>query len=582
MKRKIIFSYCVTASLVVTPIVLAFAAEENAVPTATDQPAQQVELTSPSHITGSYLSGQFAKNNGDISRAVRYLQRVHRKDPANKDVSVQLEGMLLLQGRIEEAMGIAQEIRNLENAEAKDPLADLLLALRDIKNNHPDAAAAALDKISAGGNTQLWAPLISAWIDIGRRPFDKPLTIDDLGAEVGRAAPLANYHLALINNKAGFKEEAAKNFRDAVEDPQNPPTRVMRLLLRFYEQNDAPQTLTPIVKAYRDAHPDMPEDNEVPVIATAADGVAEVLYTMGGIMFGAGVLNDAAIYLQLAIYMKPGFDEAKLALGDAYNDLQQYGRANEVYATVSPGRPLYRKAQLHIAVNEDRLGRLKEALALLNKLIAASPTDTDALIARADLLRIHSRFAEAVTAYNEAIKRIPELKSQHWPLLFARAACLDRAGKWPLAEKDLKHALALKPDQPDVLNYLGYAWLERRQHIDEARRMIETAVKERPNDAQIVDSMGWALYLSGNYAGATQYIEKAVELVPSDPTVNDHLGDIYWRLGRKTEARFQWERSLTFSPDEKLADSIHKKLKEGLPPTALADTVPSAGGAATP
>ncbi len=136
-----------------------------------------------------------------------------------------------------------------------------------------------------------------------------------------------------------------------------------------------------------------------------------------------------------------------------------------------------------------------------------------------------------------------------WPVLFARGACLERLGKWALAEKDLRRALELKPDQPDVLNYLGYGWMERRLNLADARAMIEKAVKARPDDAEIVDSMGWALYLQGDFQHATEYLEKAVELLPGDATVNDHLGDVYWRLGHKTEARYQWERSLSFSPD---------------------------------
>jgi Flp pilus assembly protein TadD len=172
---------------------------------------------------------------------------------------------------------------------------------------------------------------------------------------------------------------------------------------------------------------------------------------------------------------------------------------------------------------------------------------------------------------------------------FARGTCYERLGNWTAAEHDLQQALALKPDQPDVLNYLGYGWMERSENLSNARAMIEKAAKARPDDAEIIDSMGWALYLSGDYEGAVEHLEKAVELLPGDATVNSHLGDAYWRLGHKTEARYQWERSLNSSPEAKLTDELHRKLKEGLPPpAALADTAPSdAGGkpvsaAATP
>ncbi|MBY0406879.1 MAG: tetratricopeptide repeat protein, partial [Rickettsiales bacterium] len=170
-------------------------------------------------------------------------------------------------------------------------------------------------------------------------------------------------------------------------------------------------------------------------------------------------------------------------------------------------------------------------------------------------------------------------ESTDWPILFARGSCLERLGRWPEAEKDLQAALALKPDQPDILNYLGFAQLEHGEDLDEAREMIARAVAARPGDAQIIDSMGWVLYLQGEYEESLAYMEKAVELLPSDPTVNDHLGDVYWRLGRKTEAQFQWNRALSYAPEPKLVEAIQKKLKDGLPeaskPLSTASTAPA-------
>jgi len=522
-------------------------------------------------LAGSYLAGQFARNSGDIDAAIASLRRVHQDDPENMEVASQLQGMLLLQGNVDEAITLASDIRQIDE---RDQLSDLLLALRDIKNHNVDGAAAMLDSVSEAGSAQLWLPLISAWIDVSNNKLAKPLTLEELSADVSRAAPLANYHLALINAQAGFTDAAALNFKNAIEDPKNPPSRVMELLLRFYKQNGS-TVLTPVVNAYHESHPDDTDESVAPSIVTAQDGVAEVLYTMGGIMLGADVTSDAAIYLQLALYVKPDFAEAALALGDAYVQLQQYAHANDAYARVTPASPLYIRAQLHIAVNFDRMGKLNDALSMLDKMAKQSPDDADALITKGDLLRIHSRYRDAVDAYSKALGRIPELKSSHWPVLFARGACFERLGNWAAAERDLQQALVLKPDQPDVLNYLGYGWMARNENLADARAMIEKAVKARPDDAEIVDSMGWALYLSGDYEGATEYLEKAVELLPGDPTVNDHLGDAYWRLGHKTEARYQWERSLSFSPEAKLADSLHHKLKEGLPPpTTLAGAVP--------
>ncbi len=533
---------------------------------------QSVRTPITTNIAGSYLSSRFARDNGNIDQAIGALKRVHSEQPDNMGIALQLQGMLLVQGHIDEAIKLAESI---DKSGQKDSLTSLLMALRAIKNDDVDTATKVLEKAAESGNPQLWQPLMLAWMDVSRRKLEKPVTLESINSDIGRAAPLVNYHLALINNQAGFVDEAAKNFSNAIQDPKDPPLRVMKQLLHFYDQNDAPEQLSALVKEYHEANPDIAPDTSISGINNAKDGVAEILYTMGGIMFGAGVPNDAAIYLQLAVYTKPDLNEAIVALGDTYSQLRQEERSNEMYAEIPPSDPLYSKAQLHIAVNHERMGHLKEAVQLLDKMIRQSPKSTEALVTKGDLLRIHGRYSDAVEAYSLAIKRIGELKPMYWPLLFARGSCYERQGKWAQAEKDLQTALELKPDQPDVLNYLGFAWLERGINIEEARDMIARAVQARPDDAQIVDSMGWALYMGGDYVASIEYLEKAVELLPGDPTVNDHLGDVYWRLGRKNEAKFQWERALSFSPEPKLAQGIHKKLKDGLPPSHFANSITS-------
>ena len=508
---------------------------------------------------GSYLSGRFAKENGDIRSAIYYLRQVHEENPNNLDVSRQLHGMLLLEGELDEAAAMAEEINAVDK---KDALANLMLSLKAIKNKDPRKAAMYLNNASELGRVQLWEPLISAWLKVENDQLDKALMISQLNIDAGRIMPLVNYHLALINGEAGFKNEAIDNFKKAIENPNDPPDRIMAQLLTFYDKNDKPEALSQIVATYRKMHPDRAQG--LPLITSARDGVAEVLYTMGGIMLSAGMSNDAAIYQQLALFIKPDFPEATITLADAYSELEQFEKANKYYERIDRKNLYYKKSQLHIAINLERVGKFDEALALLDKLDKHFPGDMEAMITKADLLRIHSRFADAVEAYSNAIGRIKESKSIYWPVFFARGSCYERLGHWESAEADLKKALELKPDQPDVLNYLAYGWLERNQNLAQAREMIQKAFKARPDDAEIVDSMGWALYLEGDYANATRYLEKAVELLPSDPTVNDHLGDVYWRVGRKTEARFQWERSLTFSPDEKLYQRLNQKLKEGL------------------
>lgn len=514
--------------------------------------------------TGSYLSGRFAQSHGEVDNAVEQLKEVHAKKPTDAAVMLQLEGLLLLGGEVDDAMDMAGEI---EDAGIDDPLADLVVTLAEIDDGDHDEAAQFLAELREDGSAQLWLPLLAAWVDIARGKMAQPITMKSLGVNAGHTASLVYYHLGLINNQAGFKDEAAKDFKAAIEGQgSNVPPRIMQAVLKFYDKNDTPEMLTPMVQAYLKAHPSQESNVHGPSIAGVRDGVAEVLYTMGGIMYATGMVNDAAIYLQLAAYMKPDMEEAQIALGDAYTELKQYDRAQRYYAMVASSSPYYLKAQFGQVLSDDRKGNLDAALARLDTMRKASPDQSDIWVTKGDLLRMHERYAEAVEAYNEALTMAGGKGVERWAILFARASCLDRQGKWAEAEKDLTAALALKPDEPEVLNYLGFSRLEHGGNVREAKAMIEKAVKVRPNDPQIIDSMGWALYLEGKYQESAKFLEKALEMLPGDAEVNDHVGDLYWRLGRKTEARFQWERSLSFSPEEKLTTNIRKKLKDGLPP----------------
>jgi Flp pilus assembly protein TadD len=151
-----------------------------------------------------------------------------------------------------------------------------------------------------------------------------------------------------------------------------------------------------------------------------------------------------------------------------------------------------------------------------------------------------------------------------WLFYYFRGICLERARQWGKAEADLQKALELFPEQPQVLNYLGYSWIDQGVKLDEAMTMIKRAVEQRPDDGYIVDSLGWAYYRLGNYEDAVKQLERAVELKPEDPTVNDHLGDVYWRIGRTQEARFQWSHARDLKPEPDELPKIEEKLKVGL------------------
>ena len=229
--------------------------------------------------------------------------------------------------------------------------------------------------------------------------------------------------------------------------------------------------------------------------------------------------------------------------------------------TDSPYLPAARIAE---AASARRLGDAPGAAAAVKAALAAS-RDREILLQAGEVLRGLDRHAEAEALFDEAVKADLSAGQADWRALFARAGEREALDRWPDAEEDLQRALELAPDEPDVLNFLGYAWVDRGEHVSEGLALIERAVQSEPDRGYIVDSLGWALFRLGRYEEAVTQLERAAELAPASAEVTDHLGDAYWRAGRRLEAGFQWRRAQQLSPDADLAARLRDKLQVGLP-----------------
>ncbi|MGF1545244.1 MAG: tetratricopeptide repeat protein, partial [Parvularculaceae bacterium] len=187
----------------------------------------------------------------------------------------------------------------------------------------------------------------------------------------------------------------------------------------------------------------------------------------------------------------------------------------------------------------------------------------------ASLLSINGENRAAIEAVTPAIEALGDNPpADAWRYFIIRGGARLEADLWPGAEADLKKALELAPNEATTLNYLGYSWVERGLHLDEAFDLIERAVALAPQSGAVTDSLGWAHYQLGDYEKAVANLERAATLEPGDPTITDHLGDAYWRQGRRREARFQWRRALELDPAEDVRAKIETKLAQGLPPPA--------------
>lgn len=306
------------------------------------------------------------------------------------------------------------------------------------------------------------------------------------------------------------------------------------------------------------------EGTPAPLIADARDGFAEAIFDLAGALYEDRDVSIALIYGRMAQALRPKDAMVALLIGEVLESEDRHAEALAVYGNIDPGSPFGRAAALRMAQTLDEQDDTEKAVVSLRTLAADNPRDPEPLIALGHILRARERFPEAVTAYNDAIARIPVLQPRNWGLLYARGIALERSGQWSLAEADLKKALEFEPDQPYVLNYLGYSWVDQGVNIAEAEKLVQRAVELRPNDGFIVDSLGWVHYRSGNFEKAVELLERAVSLEPGDPVLNEHLGDAYWKTGRRNEARFQWSHALQLNPDQKNVAELQTKVQCGL------------------
>ena len=522
---------------------------------------------------GSYLAGHHAFRQRDFDSAARYMKDALKARPPGPILLRRALIAQLASGRADSARRLARRLLAIEPDAA---LAQLTLAVGDLKTGKFDSAKARLATIPDRGSSAFYRPLLSAWLEAGSGRYDAAVAA--LGGPSDKRDPTAfhNLHTALILDLADRTEAAERHYLDAARQMRRPTVRLIQAIGSFYrrkgETAEAERRYTAFL-AERESSPLIESELSAlragkPATRIAANGIegaAEVFFNAANLGMRARSIEFALVYGQLALDLRPDFPSAHVLVGEIFESVGRDESAIEAFGRVDRTSPLSWSARLHRAGGLSRLGRDDDAIETLRRMAAERPERTDALTTLGDLFRSKKRFSDSVEAYDAAIARIDAIESRHWSLLFSRGIALERSRNWPRAEKDLLAALELSPNQPYLLNYLGYSWVDQGIKLDEARRMIERAVELRPRSGPIVDSLGWALYRIGEFDGAVTQLERAVELEPLDPTVNDHLGDAYWRVGRRNEAMFQWRRALNLDPEPDQLSVIRDKIARGLP-----------------
>jgi tetratricopeptide (TPR) repeat protein len=508
---------------------------------------------------GAFLDGQFAMAQADPAEAAAWYLRALAADPNNVELTQQAFVACALSGR-QEAVQLARQLPDNQAAQ-------LLLGDTEARAGNWIAAGQRFRGLPRQGLTQLLQPLLVAWSQAGGGQTDAAITTLRPLIEGQRFRGVYALHAAMILDLAGNDAEAAHYYALAQSEFPALDLRLTQVLaswdVRSGHQADAMHLLGVLgqnAPYLAISLPGLIADSHRRVVTRATDGIAEAYLALAGALRQQDAGDFAMLLLRFALDLRPDLTAARLMAADILSSQDHPDLALQMLAPVADDDPLGAPARLQRAVLEDRLGHTDDALRELARLSKDYPDSSlpDAQIG--DFLRQKNRFTDAVAAYDRAIARLKTPDHDDWLLYYSRGIALDRSHQWPKAQADFEHALALAPDQPAVLNYLGYSWADADTHLAEARQMIDKAVQARPNDGAIVDSLGWVLLREGDTKGAVATLERAVELEPQDATINGHLGDAYWAAGRKLEATYQWRRALTLNPEPEDVAKLEAKL----------------------
>jgi len=533
----------------------------------------------PAIHAGDYLSSLYAQKHHDWKNANSFIGNLLMT--GIDDPAIRKRAMILAMGSgdVASAVSLAKEVMKEQQA-SNQPLIEentvaLVFMIMDTfdRGDHNETARL-VKKMPKDGMSSFIGPLLEGWSDAAQGEINISRLKDN-------AVHL--YHAILISDYLGKHEEIEILLQQA-EQAKDIPTADLERIADIYAHINKPEKALNLYKKVKEKWPNDLKINEKIELAkknkksplfkkidNPKHGLAEAFLEISKILFDEYSDESARVFGHMALYLNPNMTEAKLLLAHITGRHERYEEAVRYYRSIPKNSAQYIDSQLKIADIFEMEEKNQDALNILYDL-AKEKGNLDAMIKIGDLYRRQEKFGMAIDAYNMAIRQMGgEIPEQYWHLHYVLGMAHERANNWTIAEKELKSALAYRPEHPYIMNYLGYAWADRNMNLKLALEMIRKASNLRPSDGYITDSLGWVLYKMGEYQKAVPELEKAVELLPYDPVINNHLGDAYWRVGRKLEARFQWTRAKNHSTEEKLLREIEQKLANGLnSPSSLA------------
>ncbi len=520
--------------------------------------------------SGSFLSGQEAFEGLSTEYAASALMDAATAQWDNPAVVERAFAALIAAGRIPEAESMARHMLELA---PDNNLAKLVIATVALKERRYNSVIKELQDMGLADFVDISAAVIKAWARVGQSRLDLAFAeLDEMSN--GALDSFLVFHKALMADIAG--DPAVLDLARTAYGNDPFLGRIVEFYARVLGNAGLRKAALDVLDTFQEeglTHPTVQgvrADIEAgrlpgkfaPNIASAA---AELYQGIGVALGRDGARDIAMVFLQLGLYLNPDAEALKLTVAQFYELAERFEAANGIYASIPRESPFRLDAIIRMAQNIDALGDRPEAIRQLKNIVATNPQSLAAVTALGDMYRLDEQFDESIGPYTQAIKLAGGTHPRDWRFFYLRGISNERRGEWEQAERDFLRALELNPTQPQVLNYLGYSWVDKGMNLQRALAMIEQAVKTNPQDGYIVDSLGWAFYKLNQFDEAVRILEQAVRLNPNDPEINDHLGDAYWRVGRRNEAYFQWNIAMDVDERGNVIERVLPKLENGLP-----------------
>ncbi|WP_337266247.1 tetratricopeptide repeat protein [Oryzifoliimicrobium ureilyticus] len=546
-------------------------------------PVETFDPDSVTSFSGAFLAARTADVDHDYVTAIELYKKALQIEPGNPEIRQRLMISLLLNGNLKDSVKYANDLKNDKSVER---ITTIVRSMDAFRRGDFKTAQTILKYNGPNDLDRMMNDLLSAWAKFGAGRGKDALTSIERMKGPDWFSIFQNYNAGAIAILNGNVAAARKHLNDAVLDKDGgatAPDTFMRSVVALARleasQGNKQKALDAIavgdnllpnyapLKALRQSIEK--DEKQEQQILTAQQGAAGVLFSVAGALNRDGAEDIVSLYLQTANALDPNSPDTMVLLGAIAEKQNQMDRAIYFYKQVPANSPMSRISELQLGLALAQGGKVDEARKHLQALIASDPKDIRSYLAYGSVLSDAKDYQAMAETYDKAVEMLGPLPAKtDWPVFFQRGIAYERLKKWDQAEPNFRKALELNPNQPQVLNYLGYSWIDMNRNLDEGLDMIRKAVELRPDDGYIIDSLGWAYFRLNKFDDAVSELEKAAQLKAGDPTINDHLGDAYWRVGRKLEAVYQWNRALSSSPEEAQIPQIKDKIANGLPPLA--------------